>query len=60
MGHKNNDKVRCYICKQTISEQDMLDDKVEMIEGPGESKKVFVHLSHEGVSEEVKKLYKKE
>jgi hypothetical protein len=54
MEHTNEAENRCFICNKEITEQDMVDGKVEMIDGP-DRKKVFVCISHLGVAEEVKK-----
>lgn len=54
MGHTNEGENRCFICGKEITEQDMIDGKVEMINGPN-YKKVFVCIDHPGVAEEVKK-----
>ena len=48
------EETKCFICKKIITEKDMVDGKVEMINGPN-YKKIFVCISHEGVAEEVKK-----
>lgn len=54
MKNTNETKDKCFICKKIITEKDMLDGKIEMINGP-DYKKVFVCTSHRGVTEEIKK-----
>jgi hypothetical protein len=58
MGHPKEEESKCFICKKTITEKDMVDGKIEMIKGPDfkkNFKKVFVCVGHQGVNEEVKK-----
>ena len=61
--HKQTEtSVKCFICGRAVTEKDMLDNLVEMIESPGFknpeapyfNKKVFVCTGHDGVAEQVK------
>lgn len=62
MRKQTETDVKCFICGRTVTEKDMLDNLVEMIEGPGFknpetpyfNKKVFVCTSHDGIAEQVK------
>ena len=46
----------CFICKESITNEEMDDNEIEMIVGPN-NKKVFVHKRHKGVCKELNEEY---
>lgn len=58
MGHdKLNDESRCFICNKVITNDDIAEERVEMVTNP-EQKKVFVCASHIGVAKEIEESNK--
>ena len=53
-------EIKCYICKEIITKQEMENGGVEMLSGPDRSKKIFTHTKHQGVLEDIKEEDRKE